>query len=119
MEPEKLLERRKREEDEYKMYLYRLQRELPHARFFLNSRKVKDEHGVWRNLSLIEGSADLIGCVCGNYVEVEVKTRKGRQSATQRLHQGAIEFAGGVYVLAWSVEGAIEKIKEKIKTWNV
>lgn len=55
---------------------------------------------MWRNISLIAGSADIIGCVAGHYVEIEVKMPTGRQSERQKAHQQAIEQAGGIYIVA-------------------
>lgn len=102
----------KREENSYHEYLLYLQQEVPQSRFFLNARKFRDERGVWRNISLIPGSGDLIGVVQGRYVEVEVKTKKGRQSERQHFHQQAIEQCGGIYLLARTKEEAARRIQQ-------
>lgn len=61
------------------------------------------------------GDPDMIACVDGMYVGIEAKTPTGRQSNIQKMRQREIERAGGVYILARSVEdvkGTIEKMRE-------
>jgi hypothetical protein len=55
----------------------------------------------------IPGQADLAGVVRGRHVEIEVKTASGRQSRQQIRWQKAVERAGGIYVLARSVDDAL------------
>lgn len=56
------------------------------------------------------GSADLVGLLVpsGRGVAIEVKTPVGRLSPVQVAWRGAWERAGGLYVLAHSVEEAID-----------
>jgi len=53
----------------------------------------------------VPGQADLSGILQGGQrLEIEVKTKTGRQSKEQKRWQRMIEKFGGVYVLARSVE---------------
>lgn len=62
----------------------------------------------------VPGQGDLACVIFGLAVEVEVKTPTGRQSKVQKNYQAALERAGGIYVLARSVEEALEQIREKL-----
>ena len=50
------------------------------------------------------GSPDIIAVIDGVYVGIEVKGPKGKQSADQKQFQKDLEKAGGLYILARSVE---------------
>jgi hypothetical protein len=52
------------------------------------------------------GGADLIGCLNGRFIAIEVKTATGRQSNDQRIFQALVESKGGVYVILRSVDDA-------------
>jgi hypothetical protein len=67
-------------------------------------------HRVQYGLGL--GSADLIGLLVpsGRGIAIEVKTPIGKLSPTQIAWRGAWERAGGLYILARSVEQAIDGI---------
>lgn len=52
----------------------------------------------------------------GRYVGIECKAPQGRQSPHQRHWQDVIEKAGGVYVLARSVEDVKEAVESLIST---
>src|SRR3990172_11420952 len=54
------------------------------------------------------GHADLVACVWGYYVAIEVKSPRGRQSAAQLEWAHQVGRAGGRYLLATSVDSAIE-----------
>ena len=53
------------------------------------------------------GHADLVGCVRGQYVAIEVKSVTGRQSPEQRPFAERVTSAGGRYLLVRSVDDAI------------
>ena len=56
------------------------------------------------------GQADIL-CVCrGRLLAIEVKTAKGRQSLAQVAWQRALEAAGGVYVVARSVDDTVAAV---------
>lgn len=50
------------------------------------------------------GSGDVLACAWGRWLEIEVKSRRGAQSKQQELREAAVRRAGGVYVVARSVE---------------
>lgn len=58
------------------------------------------------------GSADILGCLrpSGRFLAIEVKAMNGYQSEAQKNFQRVITEAGGVYILARSVEDAIHGI---------
>jgi len=58
----------------------------------------------------LPGSPDILGVCRGRSIGIEVKTAKGRQSQQQRRFQRAFEAAGGVYVVARSVEEAVDAL---------
>ena len=59
------------------------------------------------------GQADIICCVRGRFVAIEVKRpRGGRQSRAQKRWQAACEAAGGRYVMARSVADALGVVGE-------
>lgn len=82
---------------------------------------------VWRNTvgvykegprviryGLAVGSADLIVCVQGKFVALEVKKPGGRQSEHQKLWATHVERAGGVYAVVRSVQEAEHAIERAI-----
>jgi hypothetical protein len=56
------------------------------------------------------GQGDIRGCYRGRYIEIEVKTPTGRQSPEQRKREHDVTAAGGVYVVAHSLEEALAAI---------
>lgn len=58
------------------------------------------------------GTADIIGCVRGQMVALEVKTDTGKQSPEQVRWQAAFEGAGGKYRVVRSVSEALAFVKE-------
>lgn len=50
------------------------------------------------------GGPDIRGTWCGRAIAIEVKSAIGRQSREQKLWQAQFERAGGLYVLARSVD---------------
>lgn len=55
------------------------------------------------------GAADLIGLLVpsGRFIGVEIKSPTGRLSREQQLWGAAVQRAGGVYIVARSVEDAL------------
>lgn len=73
-------------------------------------RRLK-QAGVW--CYKVHGSAmsragvpDLICCVNGSFVAIEVKTEEGRVSVRQRVEVEAIKRAGGHAVVTWGMTAA-------------
>ncbi|HXG69941.1 MAG TPA: VRR-NUC domain-containing protein [Gemmatimonadaceae bacterium] len=59
------------------------------------------------------GGADLVGVLIGpgKFIAIEVKTPSGRMTTEQRCWRDAVVKAGGVYILARSVEEAVEGVR--------
>lgn len=75
-----------------------------------NAQRGSTYHG-----GLGPGSPDLVACVRGRYVGLEVKTDTGRVSAEQRAWGDDLERAGGVYRVVRSVAEAIAAVRESSK----
>lgn len=60
------------------------------------------------------GTADILGVVEGLPVAIEVKSESGRQSPAQRSWGRAFTAAGGLYVVARSVDEAVEAVDRAI-----
>jgi len=56
------------------------------------------------------GSSDIIGCLRGRFVGIEVKTVTGKQRDSQKNFERLIKAVGGVYIVARSPEQAIEEL---------
>jgi len=71
-------------------------------------RTIRDKHSL--------GRGDIIACLNGWYVEVEVKTGHDKQSERQKEHQEMVERCGGIYILA-SVNNAqdLDEVLEKLQ----
>lgn len=60
----------------------------------------------------VPGQADISGILLGGRrLELEVKTDIGRQSAEQKRFEAMIRAMGGEYILARSVEEAVERVR--------
>ena len=59
------------------------------------------------------GIPDIIGCVDGRFVGIEVKTPTGRVSKAQELQLRKLKAAGGIVGVARSVEEAMELVATK------
>jgi len=57
------------------------------------------------------GTADIIGCVGGRFVGIEVKQPGKAQSDAQRLWQAKVEAAGGLYAVVYGVREATEVVR--------
>lgn len=55
------------------------------------------------------GDPDLVLCVNGRFIGVEVKSATGRQSEVQKVRQKEIEANGGLYFVVRSLED-IERV---------
>lgn len=64
----------------------------------------------------LKGSSDIIAIVNGIFVGIEVKGPKGKQSEYQGAFQKNVEDAGGIYILAFSWEDVINKLKNNERT---
>lgn len=59
-------------------------------------RKNKDRSAI--------GSGDIIACINGKYVEIEIKIGRDKQSPAQQMHETRVLKAGGRYVIVKSYE---------------
>jgi hypothetical protein len=71
-----------------------------------NSGGFKDKAGHFYRFGAL-GSPDIICVIDGQFVGIEVKAPKGRQSDHQKEFQHNLEAAAGVYVLAYSLDDVI------------
>lgn len=55
----------------------------------------------------LTGSSDILACIHGRFVAVEVKTGTGTLSTAQRRFRDAVLRSGGVFVEARSVEDVV------------
>ena len=56
------------------------------------------------------GVPDILACIGGRFVAIEVKQDAGRVSALQEAHQRQIRAAGGVSIIVWSYEGYLQAL---------
>ena len=64
-----------------------------------------------------KGSADIIGMYKGQFIGIEVKSKRGKQSEDQKTFQYWVTVAGGVYYLANDIDKFLEwfnKLKMKL-----
>lgn len=57
------------------------------------------------------GSPDILGCIKGRFVGIEAKVGKDRQSPKQTDFAAAVRRAGGVYILARSVDDVTNTLR--------
>lgn len=69
-----------------------------------NNTGVAEHRGARVRYGLAVGSADLIGCLDGRFVALEVKTPTGRAAPEQRLWLGLVRRCGGFAAIVRSVE---------------
>ena len=58
------------------------------------------------------GIADIIASVRGTFLAIEVKSKKGTQSAYQRTFQDYVEKSGGHYIIARDLVTVMNKVDE-------
>jgi hypothetical protein len=87
--------------------------------------KIKDylfEHGIYyfkvHGSKFMEpGISDIISCVNGRFVGIEVKRpgAKREQSAQQKVHERNVKKSGGIYILADCLEDVTSVIEPLLK----
>lgn len=75
-----------------------------------NSGALPDRSGRVIRYGLV-GSPDILACYRGRFLGIEVKAKDGKQREAQVNFQRALERAGGVYVVARSVDDALSAIE--------
>lgn len=71
-----------------------------------NNCGVAEHRGARVRYGLAVGSADLIGCLDGRFVALEVKTPTGRAAPEQRLWLALVRRYGGFAAIVRSVDEA-------------
>jgi len=82
----------------------------PGAWFHRNN--VGGRHGRFQSVGLGNGSPDLVGCVDGAWIGIEIKRPGKWPEIDQREWQVRHELAGGVYVVAHCPQEAIDGVRE-------
>jgi hypothetical protein len=59
----------------------------------------------------VPGQADITGVANGRRVEIEVKSPTGRQRPDQKAFQSRITDAGGIYIVARSLDDALIPVR--------
>jgi hypothetical protein len=75
-----------------------------------NNTGVAEHRGARVRYGLAVGSADLIGCLDGRFVALEIKTAVGRASPEQHLWLSLVRRNGGFAAVVRSVEEAHDAI---------
>lgn len=76
-----------------------------------------DDHGVWyvkffANRNTRAGVPDILACVNGVFVAIEVKGPRGKPAQLQLWHCRQITRSGGIAVVAWPKD--FDRLKEMI-----
>jgi hypothetical protein len=74
-----------------------------------NSGAFKRDDGHFYRFGAV-GSPYIVCIIDGQYVGIEVKAPKGRQSDNQKEFQRQLEAAGGGHILAFSIDDVARKI---------
>jgi hypothetical protein len=74
-----------------------------------NSGAFKRDDGHFYRFGAV-GNPDIVCIIAGQYVGIEVKAPKGRQSDNQKEFQRLLEGAGGRYILAFSIDDVAKEI---------
>jgi hypothetical protein len=59
----------------------------------------------------VPGQADITGIANGRRVEIEVKSPTGKQRPDQKQFQSRVEAAGGIYIVARSLDDALIPVR--------
>lgn len=75
------------------------------------------KNGARTRYGLGLGSADLVACVEGRYVEIECKAATA-QSDAQKCRERAVTAAGGLYVLARAGRDPVADVVSRVMAWG-
>jgi hypothetical protein len=81
-----------------------------------NSGAVQTENRFFRFGAV--GAPDIVAVIGGRYVGIEVKAARGIQSSAQREFEGRLRMAGGVYVIARSLEDAVASLDPLLRHYE-
>lgn len=59
----------------------------------------------------LSGSSDVLACIKGRFVGVEAKVGRDTHRANQRRFADAVHSAGGIYILARSVDDVTNRLR--------
>lgn len=77
-----------------------------------NSGALRDHSGRLVRYGL-PGSPDVLACIGGHFIGVECKVGRDRQSDRQQRFAAAMARAGGIYILARSVEDVADRLRRE------
>lgn len=75
-----------------------------------NSGAFKRDDGHFYRFGAL-GSPDIVCVIASQYIGIEVKAPKAKQSDHQKAFQQALEVAGGKYILAYSLDDVINSLE--------
>jgi hypothetical protein len=85
-----------------------LERDITKAiKDYLTARKIF-HYKHWQGAFSTPGISDIIGCWHGRFFAIEVKTLKGKVTPAQQRFQDNVREAGGLAIIARSVDDVIE-----------
>lgn len=71
------------------------------------------EFKVHGSLYMKAGIPDIICCYKGKFIAIETKVGKNKMSKIQEIHKEQILYAGGIHILAYSLDD-VKKIIENL-----
>lgn len=71
------------------------------------------EFKVHGSLYMKAGIPDIICCYKGKFIAIETKVGKNKMSELQKIHKEQILYAGGIHILAYSLDD-VKKIIENL-----
>ncbi len=77
-----------------------------------NRAKNAREGKMAKNMGVVAGVPDLVGCMDGFFFSLEIKTQTGVLSNDQGVCRDAILGAGGIYVVAHGLNEALTALGE-------
>ena len=91
------------------------QNEWPSALVLRQNTGAMKDHNTGRLVRFgVPGQADLRCVIDGLAVEIECKTKKGKQSDAQRKYERAITRAGGIYLVCTDAEECLNAARTEL-----
>ena len=69
------------------------------------------KHGRWVKSKVVRGIGDIIACIDGKFVMIEIKAGKDKQSEYQKAVEQQVNEAGGIYWIIRTPNEFIAKFK--------
>lgn len=70
-------------------------------------RKTKNPHAI-------NGVSDILGCIQGRFVAIEVKSKTGKMSESQKQFQSKINHEGGLAFTVNNLDSCLEILSEEL-----